>query len=392
MGCSSTTDNTQLLKFPPTLNGITILPISVQKEKYFSIQQKFTAIMLNDQINKYLDQSIPENHVLLPKFIDDTYEKFYNEFKSQNMTNLDLRDSLLLKLLENQCEDFLDFKKINFQNLIIEIYENTEIEHVSFNKNDIINNFSLTSKRYFPSTQNYICLTVIDNPPEETQITKINNGQGLMKYAFENIKFNTKFPINLMTIILDDRMYKHEINLINIAEVINIRDSLNGVCINFSANKNLEYKISQNTKYIFEAIITNKSITALSVVGNEYNSCYILPQEVKNTLYKCIKINRFFAFCISKIKFTEQEIDELIKILLPLESLKFIVLDFDIIDSKIFKYIINNYLKKCKKILYCLIAGGNLDIDNEEYENEIKKSNSNFKYFAYAKYFNIFSD
>jgi hypothetical protein len=348
--------------------------------------------MLNNQIHKYLDESIPESHVYFSKFIDNIYEKFYNEFNTQKMTKLELRDSLLLKVLENQCEDVLDFKTINFQNLIIEIYENTEIENVSFTKNDLLNNFSLTSKRYFPQTQKYICVKVIDNPPEETEITKINNGQGLMKYAFENIKFNTKFPINLMTIILDDRMYKHEINLINIAEVINIRDSLNGVCINFSANKNLEYKISQNTKYIFEAIITNKSITALSVVGNEYNSCYILPQEVKNTLYKCIKIDRFFAFCISKIKFDDNDIKTLINTLLLLKNLKFVIFDFENMSNELFYWIVNNYLKKNKKILSCLISGESLEIQNENIENDIKKSNDNFKYFAYAKYFNIFAD
>ena len=59
---------------------------------------------------------------------------------------------------------------------------------------------------------------------------------------------------------------------------------------------------------------------------------------------------------------------------------------------EIFNYIVNNYLKKCKKILCCLISGGNLDINNGKIETEIKKSNSNFKYFSYAKNFNIFSD
>ena len=392
MGCTSSIDNSQLLKFPPNLNGIKILPINTQKEKYFSIQEKYSAIMLNNQIHKYLDESIPESHVYFSKFIDNIYEKFYNEFNTQKMTKLELRDSLLLKVLENQCEDVLDFKTINFQNLIIEIYENTEIDNVSFTKNDLLNNFSLTSKRYFPQTQKYICVKVIDNPPEETEITKINNGQGLMKYAFDNIKFNPKFPINLMTIILDDKMYSHDINIINIAESINVRDTLNGVCINFVANENQEFIIRKNTKFIFEGIITNKFITALSVVGNEYNSCYFLPQEVKNTFYQCIKQDRFFAFCISKIKYTEDEIKELINILLPLESLKFVILDFDVINMEIFNYIVNNYLKKCKKILCCLISGGNLDINNGKIETEIKKSNSNFKYFSYAKNFNIFSD
>ena len=375
MGCSSSTDNTQLLKFPPNLNGIKILPINTQKEKYFSIQEKYSAIMLNNQIHKYLDESIPESHVYFSKFIDNIYEKFYNEFNSQKMSKLELRDSLLLQVLENQCEDILDFKSINFQNLIIEIYENTEIDNVSFTKNELLNNFSLTSKRYFPQTQNYICVKVIDNPPEETDITKINQGQGLMKYAFENIKFNEKFKINLMTIILDDKMYSHEINIINIAEAINIRDTLNGVCINFLANNNPDYIIRPNTKYIFEGIITNKFISALSVVGNEYNSVYCLPKDVKSIFYQCIREDRLFAFCISKIKYTEEEIKELIAILLPLERLKFIILDFDIINSELINYIVNNYLKKCKKILCCLIAGGNLDINNEQIETDIKNSN-----------------
>ena len=392
MGCSSSTDNTQLLKFPPNLNGIKILPINTQKENYFATREKYSAIMLNNQINKFLEDSIPESHVYFSKFIDNAYEKFYNEFNSQKMSKLELRDSLLLQVLENQCEDILDFKSINFQNLIIEIYENTEIDNLSFTKNELLNNFSLTSKRYFPQTQNYICVKVIDNPPEETDITKINQGQGLMKYAFENIKFNEKFKINLMTIILDDKMYSHEINIINIAEAINIRDTLNGVCINFLANNNPDYIIRPNTKYIFEGIITNKFISALSVVGNEYNSVYCLPKDVKSIFYQCIREDRLFAFCISKIKYTEEEIKELIAILLPLERLKFIILDFDIINSELINYIVNNYLKKCKKILCCLIAGGNLDINNEQIETDIKNSNSNFKYFSYAKNFNIFSD
>ena len=41
MGCTSSIDNSQLLKFPPNLNGIKILPINTQKEKYFSIQEKY---------------------------------------------------------------------------------------------------------------------------------------------------------------------------------------------------------------------------------------------------------------------------------------------------------------------------------------------------------------
>ena len=235
-------------------------------------------------------------------------------------------------------------------------------------------------------------LKLIENTSEENEISKINNGQGLMKFAFENIKFNPKFPINLMTIELDEKMFSHDINIINIAESINIRDTLNGICLYFNSHGNNNFEIKSLSKYIFEAIISNKNISALSIVGNEYNPCYFLNEEIKKAFLNCLKNDQLFAFCISKIKFDDNDIKTLINTLLLLKNLKFVIFDFENMSNELFYWIVNNYLKKNKKILSCLISGGSLEIQNENIENDIKKSNDNFKYFAYAKYFNIFAD
>ena len=390
MGCSSSSTNDKLLKFPPSINGIKIYPIENQRQNYFSNQEKYSSILLNNEINKYINESFQK--VRLYTFIDNTYEKFYKEFEKQKMSKTDLRDCILLKVLENLCEDAFDYKPINFQNLIIEIFENTEIENFTVSKEDIINNFSLTSRRYFPQIQKYMFLKLIENTSEENEISKINNGQGLMKFAFENIKFNPKFPINLMTIELDEKMFSHDINIINIAESINIRDTLNGICLYFNSHGNNNFEIKSLSKYIFEAIISNKNISALSIVGNEYNPCYFFNEEIKKSFLNCLKNDQLFAFCISKIKFDDNDIKTLINTLLLLKNLKFVIFDFENMSNELFYWIVNNYLKKNKKILSCLISGGSLEIQNENIENDIKKSNDNFKYFAYAKYFNIFAD
>ena len=177
-----------------------------------------------------------------------------------------------------------------------------------------------------------------------------------------------------------------------IAESINIRDTLNGICLYFNSHGNNNFEIKSLSKYIFEAIISNKNISALSIVGNEYNPCYFFNEEIKKAFLNCLKNDQLFAFCISKIKFDDNDIKTLINTLLLLKNLKFVIFDFENMSNELFYWIVNNYLKKNKKILSCLISGGSLEIQNENIENDIKKSNDNFKYFAYAKYFNIFAD
>ena len=138
---------------------------------------------------------------------------------------------------------------INFQNIIGEIIENTEMGSYDSKKEEIMRAFFLTSRRYFPQMQKSISIKSISH----------------MKYVFNNLKFNSKFSLGLLKVNFDNKLLEDDFNIVNIAELISEREKLMGICLKFNydatyPNQNQSqdktFFIKENIKFIFESIFT----------------------------------------------------------------------------------------------------------------------------------------
>ena len=158
-----------------------------------------------------------------------------------------------------------------------------------------------------------------------------------------------------------------------------------------NAKENTLY-ITDNTRFIFEAIDINFSIRSLVLAANEYSKEYKLPTLVYNAFLSTLRNDRLFALIVSKMNVDTVQIRELISILSSLENLKFVILDFEMMTIDLIDEIVNNYIKKNKKILFCAVSGGELEVNNEEKELMIKQVNNNFKYFIYTPHINLCLD
>ena len=190
-------------------------------------------------------------------------------------------------------------------------------------------------------------------------------------------------------------MFDDEFNIVNIAELISEREKLTGITMKFSYDytaENVKEKtmyITDSTRFIFDAIDLNFSVRWLVLAGNEYSREYRLPSLVYNSFLTTIRNDRLFALVVSKIYFDTLQIKELLNVLCGLENLKFVILDFETMTNEIIEEIVEGYILKNRKILFCGVAGGELNVNNEEMEIRIKKENYNFKYFIYSPHINL---
>ena len=384
MGCSSseqlTVNDNEFL--PGSYEGMRILPISLSKEKYFKNSVNFSKLQLNPEIESFLSDINISNEENLNILIDNIYSKFFSEFQKLDMTREDLKEIILIKVFEKSIPDVMNYKTFIFKNLLsclIDLNEN--INNIKVNEN-IPNNFLLASQRYFPNLQKYV---------EIKFINEINSDLKLMKYFFENLKFNPKFEINLMKVDIDDDFNKDEMNLINISQLIFIKKHLNGLALCFDSNRN-DFIIKNSMQFIFNAINLNENLNAFCFIGKTYNEKFALNNELKNSFFNVIKSDKFFSLVISKIAFNEDEIKDLISLLNNLKKLKFLIVDFQILNNSLLESFIN-LCKSNNKLMYCFISGGELNnINNLDIENEIKVRNSNFKNFIYIKKLSLFYD
>ena len=109
-----------------------------------------------------------------------------------------VRDTIMEQILEQACEDELKYKNINFQNIIGEIIENTEMGSYDSKKEEIMRAFFLTSRRYFPQMQKSISIKSISH----------------MKYVFNNLKFNSKFSLGLLKVNFDNKLLEDDFNIV----------------------------------------------------------------------------------------------------------------------------------------------------------------------------------
>ena len=384
MGCSTgrQLSNTITSIFPETINGIKVIPIDTQRERYLKNHENFTMLQLNTSFAQFLNESKPEDETHLNTFIDLLFNKFYTEFTNMKMTKDDVKDTIMEQILEQAILDELNFKTINFQNIIGEVIENAEMGYLNSKKEEISRAFFLTSRRYFAQMQKSISIKPI----------------GHMKHIFNNLKFSKQFDMGLVKIDFNNKMFEDDFNIVNIAELISEREQLNGIAMKFSydyaasdAKENTLY-ITDNTRFIFEAIDINYSIRSLVLAANEYSKEYKLPTLVYNAFLSTLRNDRLFALIVSKMNVDTVQIRELISILSSLENLKFVILDFEMMTIDLIDEIVNNYIKKNKKILFCAVSGGELEVNNEEKELMIKQVNNNFKYFIYTPHINLCLD
>jgi hypothetical protein len=384
MGCSSseqlTINDTEFL--PGSYEGMRILPISLSKEKYFKNSMNFSKLQLNPEIESFLLDINISNEENLNILIDNIYSKFFSEFQKLDMTREDLKEIILIKVFEKSIPDVMNYKTFIFKNLLSCLIDLNENENnIKINEN-IPNNFLLASQRYFPNLQKYVEIKIVN---------EINSDLKLMKYYFENLKFNPKFEINLMKVNIDDDFNKDEMNLINVSQLIFIKKHLNGLALCFDAKRN-DFIIKNSMKFIFNAINLNENLNAFCFIGKYYNEKYTLNNELKNSLFNVIKSDKFFSLVISKIVFNEDEIKDLISLLNNLKKLKFLIVDFQNLNNSLLESFIN-LCKVNNKLMYCFISGGELnDINNLGLEKEIKVKNSNFKNFIYIKKLSLFYD
>ena len=384
MGCSTgrPLSNTITSIFPETINGIKVIPIDTQRERYLKNHENFTMLQLNTSFAQFLNESKPEDETHLNTFIDLLFNKFYTEFTNMKMTKDDVKDTIMEQILEQAILDELNFKTINFQNIIGEVIENAEMGYLNSKKEEISRAFFLTSRRYFAQMQKSISI-------------KPNRH---MKHIFNNLKFSKQIDMGLVKIDFNNKMFEDDFNIVNIAELISEREQLNGIAMKFSydyaasdAKENTLY-ITDNTRFIFEAIDINFSIRSLVLAANEYSKEYKLPTLVYNAFLSTLRNDRLFALIVSKMNVDTVQIRELISILSSLENLKFVILDFEMMTIDLIDEIVNNYIKKNKKILFCAVSGGKLEVNNEEKELMIKQVNNNFKYFIYTPHINLCLD
>ena len=381
MGCSTgrQLSNTISSIFPETLNGIKVIPIDTQRERYLKNHENFTLLQLNTSFSLFLDESKPEDELHLNTFIDLLFDKFYSDFSNMKMTKEDVRDTVMEQILEQACVDELQYRTINFENVIGEIIENAEMGYLNAKKEEMMTSFFLTSRRYFAQLQKSISIKPI----------------GHMKHIFNNLKFSKQFDIGLLKIEFSNKMFDDEFNIVNIAELISEREKLTGITMKFSYDstaENVKEKtmyITDSTRFIFDAIDLNFSVRWLALAGNEYSREYRLPSLVYNSFLTTIRNDRLFALVVSKIYFDTLQIKELLNVLCGLENLKFVILDFETMTNEIIEEIVEGYILKNRKILFCGVAGGELNVNNEEMEIRIKKENYNFKYFIYSPHINL---
>ena len=381
MGCSTgrQLSNTISSIFPETINGIKVIPIDTQRERYFKNHENFTLLQLNTSFSLFLNESKPEDELHLNTFIDLLFDKFYADFSNMKMTKEDVRDTVMEQILEQACVDELHYRTINFENVIGEIIENAEMGYLNAKKEEMMTSFFLTSRRYFAQLQKSISIKRI----------------GHMKHIFTNLKFSKQFDIGLLKIEFSNKMFDDEVNIVNIAELISEREKLTGITMKFSYDytaENVKEKtmyITDSTRFIFDAIDLNFSVRWLVLAGNEYSREYRLPSLVYNSFLTTIRNDRLFALVVSKIYFDTLQIKELLNVLCGLENLKFVILDFETMTNEIIEEIVEGYILKNRKILFCGVAGGELNVNNEEMEIKIKKENYNFKYFIYSPHINL---
>ena len=381
MGCSTgrQLSNTISSIFPETINGIKVIPIDTQRERYLKNHENFTLLQLNTSFSLFLNESKPEDELHLNTFIDLLFDKFYADFSNMKMTKEDVRDTVMEQILEQACVDELHYRTINFENVIGEIIENAEMGYLNAKKEEMMTSFFLTSRRYFAQLQKSISIKPI----------------GHMKHIFNNLKFSKQFDIGLLKIEFSNKMFDDEFNIVNIAELISEREKLTGITMKFSYDstaENVKEKtmyITDSTRFIFDAIDLNFSVRWLVLAGNEYSREYRLPSLVYNSFLTTIRNDRLFALVVSKIYFDTLQIKELLNVLCGLENLKFVILDFETMTNEIIEEIVEGYILKNRKILFCGVAGGELNVNNEEMEIRIKKENYNFKYFIYSPHINL---
>lgn len=381
MGCSTgrQLSNTISSIFPETINGIKVIPINTQRERYLKNHENFTLLQLNTSFSLFLNESKPEDELHLSTFIDLLFDKFYADFSNMKMTKEDVRDTVMEQILEQACVDELHYRTINFENVIGEIIENAEMGYLNAKKEEMMTSFFLTSRRYFAQLQKSISIKPI----------------GHMKHIFNNLKFSKQFDIGLLKIEFSNKMFDDEFNIVNIAELISEREKLTGITMKFSYDytaENVKEKtmyITDSTRFIFDAIDLNFSVRWLVLAGNEYSREYRLPSLVYNSFLTTIRNDRLFALVVSKIYFDTLQIKELLNVLCGLENLKFVILDFETMTNEIIEEIVEGYILKNRKILFCGVAGGELNVNNEEMEIRIKKENYNFKYFIYSPHINL---
>lgn len=381
MGCSTgrQLSNTISSIFPEMINGIKVIPIDTQRERYLKNHENFTLLQLNTSFSLFLNESKPEDELHLNTFIDLLFDKFYADFSNMKMTKEDVRDTVMEQILEQACVDELHYRTINFENVIGEIIENAEMGYLNAKKEEMMTSFFLTSRRYFAQLQKSISIKPI----------------GHMKHIFNNLKFSKQFDIGLLKIEFSNKMFDDEFNIVNIAELISEREKLTGITMKFSYDytaENVKEKtmyITDSTRFIFDAIDLNFSVRWLVLAGNEYSREYRLPSLVYNSFLTTIRNDRLFALVVSKIYFDTLQIKELLNVLCGLENLKFVILDFETMTNEIIEEIVEGYILKNRKILFCGVAGGELNVNNEEMEIRIKKENYNFKYFIYSPHINL---
>ena len=145
MGCSTgrPLSNTITSIFPETINGIKVIPIDTQRERYLKNHENFTMLQLNTSFAQFLNESKPEDETHLNTFIDLLFNKFYTEFTNMKMTKDDVKDTIMEQILEQAILDELNFKTINFQNIIGEVIENAEMGYLNSKKEEISRAFFL---------------------------------------------------------------------------------------------------------------------------------------------------------------------------------------------------------------------------------------------------------
>ena len=301
---------------PDSVDGQKRISIESQKAKYFEIQEKLNIMLMNPKIGKFIKDSVIQNVSNIDEYIHNFYQKFSVEFNKENFTEENFKVGFMHKVLNNFIEDATDLKHIDFLNIVSNILENNEFKNPDIEKEDLPKNLILAVRRYFPQTQSYVTLKYSEN-----LIIEKNNIE-IMRYIFDNLKFNSKYRFECIKIILSKEFCKAESNLINTAELLINNEHLNGVCLYL--NENCEDFITESSKYLFMAINQNESINSLVISSSEYSKT-LLNDTIISSVYDLLSSKELFFLAITKLFLTEEYIKKLSSILNSKKRLRFLI-------------------------------------------------------------------
>jgi hypothetical protein len=389
MGCSGSNTKDIYNYLPKISHGKKRLSIEEERRKYNTHHENFENLMLDYEIRNSFFNS--EKHGFL-QFFEQFYGMYKFKFEQYNMSYYEVKDVILEKLVESQMKDDLLIREWDVADFISTTF--AEQPELNEDQAESARNFLITSGRYFPAKQKGCYVAV-------------NNLENIQKWGLKpyltNLKFNAGFQMQNLNIVLSPFIFHHEENIFDLCEVIDSNLDLLTLSITIAKiNDNLdsgekflnnytpETQHLDSIKYLLQGVKFHPGVKFFSF-GNYANYQYNLGKEITDELVKLLSADKFYSFCLMKLGNISHELmREVIYLIGHSNNLKFFILDMNFTKEDL--KAVKDAVVRNKKLIGGFIScgGGNFSEfkgDFCELRDEIKKENSNLKFFEIVKEF-----